>query len=390
MVVLVDGQGRQFGAFVEIDLGSMSHTRLRQKAELYAAYADSNTWHGRHLFLPVLLFLTTTDTRGARLLRALARALSHSERHNGQRAFIAGAAGVAWAPEQLLAEACLADLDGNVDLSLPHVLNAARVPYEQALAYEREQEEAKGAQRRVLRDDPVAMRKLLAESAYTLSSYTQALGEIGEQAVELLRSATGEPSMEEREALRAIARDLDRALPEPHLHNLPSPGAAVRNEIGMLVEHYRSAQSRQVAALAERHGAGPSLRRANHTLREGLLDHATLCRLPGDAEHDDASRVEQHERHQAYLQWREHAARQLARQAGPLGRLTHRPEDFYTRLDRERLRVCGQCGETIYPPATPADSYGSAPPPSCHYCRQSHNTKPYTTATTETESEAYE
>lgn len=343
------------------------------------------------MFLPALLFLTTTDTRGAKFLRALGRALSHSERHSGRRAFIAGAAGVAWAPEQLLAEACLADLDGDVGLSLPHVLNAARVPYEQALAYEREQEEADEAQRRVLRDDPKAMRKLLANSAHTLSSYTQALGETGEQAVELLRSSTGEPSMDEREALRAIARDLDQVLPEPHLHDLPSPGATVRSEIGMLVEHYRSTQSRQVAALAERYGAGPSLRRANHTLREGqLLGHATLCRLPGDAEHDAGSRVEQHERHQAYLQWREHAARQLARQAGPLGRLTHRPEDFYTRLDRERLRICSQCGETIYPPERPADSYGSASSPSCHYCRQSHNIKPYATTTIEIESEAYE
>jgi hypothetical protein len=63
MVVLVDPDGRKLGAFVEIDLGTMSHTRLRAKAELYAAYAASDAWHERHLLLPALLFLTTTDTR---------------------------------------------------------------------------------------------------------------------------------------------------------------------------------------------------------------------------------------------------------------------------------------------------------------------------------------
>lgn len=72
MVVLADAEGRKLGAFVEVDLGTMSHARLRQKAELYAAYIASDAWQGRHLFLPALLFLTTTDVRAARFLKALA------------------------------------------------------------------------------------------------------------------------------------------------------------------------------------------------------------------------------------------------------------------------------------------------------------------------------
>ncbi len=36
---LLDEQNRGLLAFVEIDLGTMSHTRLRHKAALYAAYA---------------------------------------------------------------------------------------------------------------------------------------------------------------------------------------------------------------------------------------------------------------------------------------------------------------------------------------------------------------
>ena len=390
MVILVDAQGRKFGAFVEIDLGTMSHTRLRQKAELYADYAASDAWRERHPFLPALLFLTTTDTRAAKFLTALARALSHGPRQHGRRAFVAGAAGSAWAPGQLLNDACLADLDGNAGLTLADILGAARAPYEQALAYRQEQADAEQARRQTLRDDPGAMRKLLVDYSYALTAYMQALGSTGERAVELLRASTSRPSPDEREALRAIARDLDHALPEPRAHDLPSPGAAVRETIALLVEHYRSTQAQQVTALADRHGAGPSLRRASQTLRDGgLLDHATLRHLQSDAEHDAAGRHEQHERQLAYLAWRDHAARRLARDAGLLGRLTHRAEDFYAQLDHERLRTCVSCGETIYPPVRDAGSFGSAGSPSCHYCREPHSTKPHqATSTTQTESEA--
>ena len=390
MLILADAQGRKFGAFVEIDLGTMSHTRLRQKADLYAAYAASDAWRGRHLFLPALLFLTTTDARAAKFLSALARALSHGPRQHGRRPFVAGAAGIAWAPGRLLGDACLADLDGNVGLTLADILGAARAPYEQALAYRQAQADAKEARRRTLREDPQAMRKLLADYAYALAAYTQALGSTGERAVELLRASTSRPSPEEREALRTIARDLDHVLPEPRAHDLPSPGATVREAIALLVEHYRARQSQQVTALADRHGVGPSLRRASHTLREGgLLDHATLRHLQRDAEHDAAGRSEQHEQQLAYLEWRDREARRLARDAGPLGRLTHRGEDFHEQLDHERLRTCGSCGETIYPPRD-AGSFDSAGSPSCHYCREPHSTKPYhATSITRTEGEAY-
>jgi hypothetical protein len=390
MVILVDAQGRQFGAFVEIDLGTMSHTRLRQKAELYAAYAASDAWQGRHLFLPALLFLTTTDTRAAKFLSALARALSYGPRQHGRRAFVAGAAGIVWAPSRLLAEACLADLDGNVGLALADVLEAAREPYERALANRRERDEADEARRGVLRDQPEAMRKFLADYAPRLSPYVQGLGPIGEQAAELLVASTGTPSPDERGVLHAIARDLGEALPEPWMHELPQPGGSVRAEIALLVEHYRAAQSQQVNTLAARRGEGPCLRRAWSTLREGrLLDPITIARLPGDAEHDAASRHEQHERQMAYLEWRERAARQLARSAGPLGRLTHRPEDFYAQLDQERLRVCGRCTETIYPGARESDGYGFRPEGRCHYCREPHATEPYqATSITRKESEA--
>jgi hypothetical protein len=386
MIVLTDARERKYGAFVEIDLGSMSHARLRQKAELYAAYVAADAWRGQHLFLPALLFLTTTDARARKFLKALARALAYGPRLSGRRAFVAGAGGLAWEPDRLLGDACLTDLDGTVGLTLTDVLSTARTPYERALAYQREQEEADEARRQVLRDDPEAMRKLLYDRSHVLAPYVRALGETGERAVELLCAATSQLSMGEREALRAIARDLGETLPEPRAHELPSPGAGVRSEIAMLVEHYRATQAQQVAGLAERYGDCPCLQRARKLLRDGgLLDQATFGELSLDAERDAAGRREQHERREAYLLWREHAARQLARRAGPLGRLTHRPQDFYAQLDRETLRECGRCGQTIYP----CERAAHRSPPSCHFCREPHSTRPYEpTPATQAESEA--
>ncbi len=390
MVIVTDAEGRKFGAFVEIDLGTMSHTRLRQKAELYAAYATSGAWHGRHLFLPALLFLTTTDIRASKFLAALERALSHGPRRNGRHAFVAGSAGIAWAPRRLLTSPCLADLDGNAGLALPDVLSAARAPYEQVLTRQREQDEADEGRRRMLRDDPLAMRKHLASNLDALTTYTQALGPAGEQAIQLLAASAGTPSPEERTVLYAIARDLDldEALLEPHAHDLPAPGSTARSEISLLTEHSRHSHAEQIETLAARHGDGPSLRYARSTLREGeLLDRLTLNQLPRDAERDVEGRREQDKLRRHYLESRENAARQLARKAGPLGRLTHRAEDFHDQLDREHLRICRSCGETIYPAHEPASRRSTA---ACHYCQETHDTDPYDpTRIASKESEAY-
>jgi hypothetical protein len=214
-VILVDPAGRELSAFIEIDLGTMSHTRLRAKAELYAAYAASDAWRERHPFLPALLFLTTTDIRAVKFLKALARSLSYGSRRHGRRAFVAGGAGIAWTPQRLLAEPCLADLEGNTRLTLLDILNAAREPHEQALAYRRERREAKEEERRHLCEEPVAMREHLRRHEHALGSYFQALEEPGVNAIKFLLSSHDRLLPDELGVLRAIARDLGEALTEP-------------------------------------------------------------------------------------------------------------------------------------------------------------------------------
>ena len=61
--------GRALLAFVELDMGTMSHARLKTKASGYAAYAAEAAWSESHPFCPCLLFLTTSEPRAIAFLQ---------------------------------------------------------------------------------------------------------------------------------------------------------------------------------------------------------------------------------------------------------------------------------------------------------------------------------
>jgi hypothetical protein len=230
----------------------------------------------------------------------------------------------------------------------------------------------------VLLDDPEKMRDWLRNHDRSLAPYFDALEDHGVQAIELLLAADTTPLPQESEVLRAIARNLAGALPELRPPPNTPPDTAVTEEVALLARDYTDVQDRQVRALAADHGKGPSLQRAwNQLRRGGLLSPRDLDQLPQDAKRDAAGRHDQHERHAIYLEEREQTARALARKAGPLGRLTHHPEDFYTQLDRKHLKVCGACGETIYPGSRKPGGHLYDAPITCHYCTEPHPTQPY-------------
>lgn len=208
------------------------------------------------------------------------------------------------------------------------------------------------------------------------------------QAIELLLASNTPPRPQENEVLRAIANDLADALPELRPPPDSPPGTAMADEVALLVRDYTDTQAKHIRTLAADHGDGPSLRRAWNRLRNGdLLTPNDLDQLSRDIEHDTTSRHAQHKRHTIYLEWREQTARTLARKAGPLGRLTHRPEDFYPQLDHEHLKVCGRCEEIVYPAAREDQHtrFGERHSP-CHFCDDIYQLRDYTT----TESEAYQ
>jgi hypothetical protein len=391
LLTFTDAEDRGLLAFVELDLGTMSHARLRQKAELYAAYAASGAWREQHAFQPALLFLTNTSIRAARFLRALAGVLSYGPRRSGRHPFIAAAGGLAWEPQPLLADECLADLDGREGLTLSEVLWAARGPYERARAAQREEREAEEAKLRRLNQNPEALREHLHSHDYRLRTYREALDNEAEQALALLVASTAPPNAEERRALQVVARDLGNSLLDRYPHTTPQPGAPVADELRLLGDYCRASQRSQIETLAARYGQTPSLRRAWRTLHGGrLLDAPAVSILAHEAERDNDHQANQHERQREYMQWREHAAQRRAKEAGRLGRLTHRREDFYPELDRERLQVCTHCRELVYP--THEELHGPGfgsylPPRTCHYCNSDAQLTPYRPSSS-TESEA--
>jgi hypothetical protein len=60
-IEITEADGGSLLAFVELDMGSMSHRRLKTKAAGYAGYVKVEAWRERHRFCPALLFLTTVS-----------------------------------------------------------------------------------------------------------------------------------------------------------------------------------------------------------------------------------------------------------------------------------------------------------------------------------------
>jgi DNA-binding transcriptional ArsR family regulator len=70
-------------AFVEIDLATMSQSKLREKVGRYLAYAEDREWDGRWPHCPPLLMLTTTRARAVTFLRAAGKVAAAARRGRG-------------------------------------------------------------------------------------------------------------------------------------------------------------------------------------------------------------------------------------------------------------------------------------------------------------------
>ncbi len=367
-VVLADEYQRELEAFVELDLGTMSHARLRKKANLYAAYTAAGVWRERHLFLPALLFLTTTPARAQRFLAALHAELAQNRRHYSQYKLAAGAGAVALEPARLLDGACLVDRDGEESLTLRDVLEAARAPYDRIERANRKRQETQERKRAQLRENPTAARKALQRFQDSHAAYLEELGAAGRRAAEILIASTDTPAKPEQAALEALVDDLENVLVQPGGW-APSPDSTVRRAVDALVPLYRERHQRLIDELAARYGEGPSIRRARKALQgEQLLDHNNAEYLPDKASRDAQGRKEQQRRRVAYLEWREQAAQSLLRKAGPMARLTRSREDFYPQIDREQLRECKRCKQTIYPQPDQKQTAAGRRSVECPFC----------------------
>jgi Replication-relaxation len=383
LIHLHDDNGRGLLAFVELDMGTMSHARLKTKATGYAAYAAQAAWTERHPFCPCLLFLTTTETRAISFLKTLLALLDkqgHGNYYNRRRGFFdwfaAAACAHAREPKRALSEACWDDLTlAGGGLTLTDSLNKARTAYDAARAKEEADKRARNEQRKRLRTNADARRAYLLEKHLRFhGEHLAQFGEAGATALQLLLNSTEPMNDVERDAFAAVVHQLgdDPLDAEPAPEPVP-PTWTDTDAVGSLVEVYRRRQRARVDELARGYGEGPALRRDRQQLGDGnLLGRYSWGSLEEHAKRDMEARREQERLRLIYLDRREREARQRKHEAGLAARLAHGRSAVYAIVDRDRLRICRRCDEIVYPREPERRGtviYQDRMQPSrCHFC----------------------
>ena len=381
LIHLHDDDGRGLLAFVELDMGTMSHARLKTKAAGYAAYAAQAAWTESHPFCPCPLFLTTTEPRAVAFLKLLNGLLDKQGRGNYYRRhyftwFAAAACAHAREPERMLAEACWDDLAlAGGGLTLTDCLSNARVAYDQRRAKEEAEQRVRDEQRERLRANPEARRAYLQEKHLRFhGEHLAQFGEAGASALDLLLNSTEPMSDVERAASAALSRQLadDPLEAEPAPEPVPPTWTDIE-AVAALVEVYRRRQRTRVDELARRYGEGPTLRRdRKHLADGGLLGSYSCDSLEERARRDQQARTEQERLRLAYLDRREREARRRKHEAGLAARLAHGRSAVRAVVDRDRLRICPRCDEIVYPleserRGTVIDEKARQPS-RCHFC----------------------
>jgi hypothetical protein len=339
---IAEAEEKKLPAFLELDLGSMSHRRLKQKAAGYAEYAKAEAWRERHRFCPALLFLTTTEKRARSFLAAMNRELGRDS------LLLTCACELARSPEGIAAGPrwLLGSDEDEEPVDLLAALREARRPYDEALARAQAERQSEEAERERLRSDPEALRAHLHR--WRERWEIERLGEPWARAVEIAVGRGGELEEVERRALAALgslfADPLRRRLAERE------PSAEERRALDALADNCRAEQLRQVEELLARFGEGPALREARRRIEAGeLLSAPEIRGLQLAGSEDRTARAEQERLGSAYLASRERQARRLFKAQGFLTRLRSGPQDFLAGIDERSLRRCERCEEIAYP-----------------------------------------
>jgi hypothetical protein len=360
-IEIADAENRKLCAFVELDMGTMSHRQLKRKAAGYAEYDRAEAWRDRHRFCPALLFITTTEKRARSFLAVMRREAAK------EAILLTCACDLARRLPR-----CATDtrwlIDGYEEpVDLLTALREARRPYDEEVAHWHAQRREEEAERERLLSDPEALRSHLLRWQHRDWRFER----LGERVAVALRiTLEYESPLEEveREALRALGgmyADLLRLELADR-----EPTSKERHALDFLAEHHRRFQLERVDSIVARSGTGPSLRKARQRIVEGkLLARDEVRRLLDDVERDTRARSAQKRLHGDYLAWREEEAQRLVKAQGVLSRLRGHREDFYDQIDRRTLRRCRSCEEIAYPDPENARQYAKRHVAQrCHYC----------------------
>jgi hypothetical protein len=359
-IEIEDAEGRKLCAFVELDMGSMSHRRLKRKAAGYAEYAKAGAWHERHRFCPALLFITTTEKRARSFLAAMGRELGNDTTILTCTCDLARRLPLCAAERPWLIDG----VEKPVDLLV--ALRDARRPYDDEVERWQAQRREEESERERLLADPEALRSHLRRWQHRDWGIKR-LGDAA-TALAITLEEDGELDRVEREALTVLG-GMFADLHVPQLSER-GPDAIERQAFEALAHHYRDEQLERIDGILRRFGQVPSLRKARQRIEEGGLLKGGDVRLLGDEmDRDGESRAAQKRLRKDYLAWREREAQRLTKAQGMLARLRARPEDFFAQIDRRALRCCRACGEIAYPdPENARDHAKHHVATRCHYC----------------------
>ena len=336
-IEIEDAEGHELIAFIELDMGTMSHRRLKRKAAGYAEYVKAGAWRERRRFCPALLFLTTTEKRARSFLATMRREL------DGGGALLTCACDLAHRLPDCAAEPRWLIDGANEPVDLLGALREARRPYDEEMARRQARQREEETERERLLSDPEALRSHLQRWRHR----GWGIGRLGERVV-----AAFEITLEYEAALEEVEREALLALGAMYGDPLRlelaerEPTASERHAFERLAYHHRRFQLERIDAVEAQRGSGPSLRKARRHIENGEpLGKQDLSRLAGELDRDDKSRAAQKRLRRDYLAWREQEAQRLVKAQRMIARLRSRPEDFFVRIDRRSLRRCRACEE---------------------------------------------
>jgi Replication-relaxation len=360
-IEIEDADGHELLAFIELDMGSMSHRRLKRKAAGYAGYVKAGAWRERHRFCPTLLFLATTEKRARSFLATMRREL------DGDAPLLTSACDLAHGLALCATEPRWLIDDAEKPVDLLDALQEARRPYDEEMARRQARQREEETERERLLSDPEALRSHLRSWRHRDWGIKR-LGAVAAAALQVTLEEDRELDRIEREALTALgAMFTDLLLPQLSERE---PDAVERRAFDALARRHQTEQLERIAAVARHRGEGPALREARRRLEAGeLLAKRDVGLLADALDRDDKSRAAQKRLRKGYLAWREQEAQRLVKAQGMLARLRSRPEDFFARIDRRSLRRCRACEQTAYPDPENARDYAKRHVATCcHYC----------------------
>lgn len=360
-IEIADANGGSLLAFIELDMGSMSHRRLKRKAAGYAEYVRAGAWRERHRFCPALLFITTTEKRARSFLVTMRREL------DGDAPLLTCACDLAhrlprWATDSRWL------VDGAEEpVDLRGALQEARRPYDEEVARREARQREEEAERERLLSDPEALHSHLRRWQHRDWGIKR-LGHRAAAALAITLEEERDLDRVEREALRALG-PMFADLLVPQLSER-EPSAAERQAFEALARRHKAEQLERLAGATRRRSDGPALRKARRRIEDGeLLAKRDVSLLAYALDRDDESRAAQKRLREDYLAWREREAQRLLKAQGMIARLRGHPEDFFARIDQRALRRCRACEEIAYPNPENARNYAKRHVATdCHYC----------------------